>query len=171
MYQEILFEIRPELVIETGTAFGGSALFLATMLEVLGTGEVLSIDIAQKPSRPTHRRLFYRIGSSTSPEILKEAGERARAASRVVVILESDHRKSHVLEELNRYAPLVTPGSYLIVEDTHINGNPVFKDFGPGPREAVLEFLLSHPEFEPDHSKERFLMTFNPGGFLKRRSP
>jgi cephalosporin hydroxylase len=86
----------------------------------------------------------------------------------VLVILDSDHHGDHVARELQAYAPIVTPGSYLIVEDTNLNGNPVAPNFGEGPWEAVRSFLKSHKEFEADPSMEKFLLTFNPGGFLKR---
>ena len=87
-----------------------------------------------------------------------------------MVILDSDHTRNHVLKELELYSELVSKGSYLIVEDSNINGHPVYSGFGqgPGPWEAVLEFLPKHPEFEIDRTKEKFLMSFNPNGFLKK---
>ncbi len=168
VYQEILHELRPDLILETGTARGGSALFLASMFDLLGSGAVVSIDIVRRPEWPTHPRVTYLTGSSTSGPILEEVRRRTAAASRVMVILDSDHRKDHVLEELTAYAPLVTKGSYLIVEDTNINGRPVFPGFGPGPGEAVDDFLAANPSFERDLQRERFFVTFNPGGYLRR---
>jgi len=85
-----------------------------------------------------------------------------------MVILDSDHKKDHVLGELQAYAPLVTKGMYLIVEDTNINGRPVFPGFGPGPGEAVDEFLAANRAFVRDPARERFFVTFNPGGYLRR---
>ena len=85
-----------------------------------------------------------------------------------MVILDSDHNRDHVLKEMELYSPLVTRGSYLVVEDTNINGNPVLADFGPGPAEAVREFLQHHNEFEVDRNMEKFYMTFSPGGYLRR---
>jgi cephalosporin hydroxylase len=86
-----------------------------------------------------------------------------------MLILDSDHRKDHVLQELRLLAPLVTPGCYLVVEDTNMNGNPVVPRFGPGPREALQEYLAEVPGmWEVDRHRERMLMTFNPGGYLKR---
>ena len=87
----------------------------------------------------------------------------------VIVILDSDHSYAHVLEELRLYAPLVTSGSYLVVEDTNVNGHPVDPDHGPGPMEAVLDFLRESDEFAVDESREKFLLTFNPHGFLRKR--
>lgn len=168
VYQEILHETRPDIVLETGTARGGSALFLASMFDLLGSGEVVSIDIVRRPEWPVHPRITYLTGSSTSAPILEQVRRRVAGAARVMVILDSDHKKDHVLDELREYAPLVTKGSYLIVEDTNINGRPVFPGFGPGPGEAVDDFLKGHPAFVRDLSRERFFVTFNPGGYLQR---
>jgi cephalosporin hydroxylase len=92
----------------------------------------------------------------------------ARASGTVMVVLDSDHSAAHVLDELRAYAPLVTPGSYLVVEDTNINGHPVFDSFGPGPTEAVTKFLDESSAFVVDRSREKFLLTFNPSGWLRR---
>lgn len=169
-YQEILHEVQPELIIETGTYLGGSTLFLASIADVLGRGEVLSIDSARQDHLPRHRRITYLTGSSTSETILRQVRRRAKGKSRVLVILDSGHARDHVLAEMQAYAPLVTPGSYLVVEDTNLNGHPVEGDHGPGPAEAVAEFLASHDEFVRDESREKFLLTFNPGGYLKKRA-
>jgi cephalosporin hydroxylase len=85
-----------------------------------------------------------------------------------MVVLDSDHHRDHVRNELRLYSDMVSPGCYLIVEDTHFNGHPIVPKFGPGPWEAVEEFLAAHPNFERDRSRERFLLSFNPGGWLKR---
>jgi cephalosporin hydroxylase len=169
VYQELLWELRPELIIETGTAHGGSALYLASLCETIGTGEVISVDIGEWPHRPAHRRLTYVVASSTDPQVVAELADRAASAGVVLVVLDSDHRRDHVLAELRAYAPLVTPGSYLVVEDTNINGHPVYQQFGPGPMEAVADFLKDRDDFQIDHSREKFLCTFNPGGWLRRR--
>ena len=168
VYQEILHETRPEVILETGTARGGSALFLASILDMLGGGDVVSIDIVRRPEWPTHPRVTYVTGSSTSAAVLDEVRRRIAGKSRVMVILDSDHKKDHVLGELQAYAPLVTKGMYLIVEDTNINGRPVFPGFGPGPGEAVDEFLAANRAFVRDPARERFFVTFNPGGYLRR---
>jgi len=170
LYQEILHDVRPDLVIETGTAFGGSALFLGSMCDVLGSGRIVSIDTEARPGLPTHPRVEYLVGSSVSGDVLGQVRARAAAASTVMVILDSDHSMAHVLAELTAYAPLVTPGSFLIVEDTNLNGHPVEPDHGPGPMEAVLAFLPTHPEFKPDPDKEKFFLSFNPKGFLRREA-
>jgi cephalosporin hydroxylase len=117
-----------------------------------------------------HRhRLTYVVASSTDPQVVAQVAERARTAGTVLVVLDSDHSRDHVLAELRAYAPLVTPGSYLVVEDTNVNGHPVYEAFGPGPMEAVLDFLKERDDFEVDRSREKFLLTFNPGGWLRKR--
>jgi cephalosporin hydroxylase len=167
-YQEILFETRPALVVETGTHEGGSALFLAQMLDLLGGGDVASIDVLDRPGRPAHPRIRYVTGSSGDPELVGGVFRGRPPGERRLVILDSDHSRAHVLRELELFAPRVPPGGYVVVEDSNANGNPVLPDFGPGPREAIEEFLAAHPEFEADRSREKFLMTFNPGGYLRR---
>ena len=169
VYQELLWELRPGLIIETGTAHGGSGLYLASLCETIGSGEVVSVDIGEWPDRPAHPRLTYVVASSTDPAVVAQLAERAAGAGTVLVVLDSDHSRDHVLTELRAYAPLVTPGSYLVVEDTNINGHPVYEAFGPGPMEAVQDFLKERDDFEVDRSREKFLLTFNPGGWLRRR--
>jgi cephalosporin hydroxylase len=169
IYQEILFETRPDLIVEAGTAFGGSALFFASMCDLLAHGEVVTIDVMDVPGRPVHPRIRYLRGSSIAPEIVAHVASLA-SARRVLAVLDSDHHREHVLAELRAYAPLVCPGSYLIVEDTNLNGNPVLPGCEPGPREAVIEFLAQDARFEPDASREKLYLTFNPGGYLRRKA-
>jgi len=168
IYQEIIYETRPDLIIECGTASGGSALYLASICELLGCGQVITIDINPQPDRPPHPRITYLTGSSTSPEIIEQVRALAAGATRVMVVLDSDHHKDHVLQELRIYSTLVTVGCYLIVEDTNLNGHPVAPDFGPGPWEAVEEFLGENHDFEIDKSREKFMLTANENGYLKR---
>jgi cephalosporin hydroxylase len=168
-YQEILFEVRPELIIETGTYLGGSALFLASICDLLGHGEVLTIDSQRQDGLPVHPRITYLNGSSTSRGILRRVRERAAGKTPVLVLLDSGHGRDHVLAELRAYAPLVTAGSYLVVEDTNLNGHPVEGEHGPGPAEAVAEFLAHDDRFVRDAGREKLLLTFNPGGYLKKK--
>lgn len=169
-YQEILYEVRPDLIIETGTCFGGSALLLAQLCDLLGHGRIITVDIESREDRPVHPRITYLTGSSTAPDIVSQLTGSARQESRVIVILDSDHSKGHVSAELRALADLVTLGSYLIVEDTNVNGHPVASDHGPGPMEALEEFLAEHHEFNIDLRGEKFLLSFNPRGYLKRVS-
>ena len=117
--------------------------------------------------RPVHRRISYLRGSSTDPAILAEV-RAAAAGKRVMVVLDSDHAAGHVAAELASYHDLVAVGCYLIVEDTNVNGHPVWPDFGPGPMEALDEFLVGRDDFVSDLDRERFLLTMNPRGFLRR---
>ena len=171
VYQEILFERRPDLIVETGTFFGGTAHFLACMCDLVDNGRIITIDIRERQParRPRHPRIEYRTGSSTAPEIVAGVIEAVQPGERVMVILDSDHRKHHVQDELRAYAPLITPGDYLIVEDTNVNGHPVTPEHGPGPMEAVDEFLAGTDEFFIDDAREKFFLTFNPRGYLRRK--
>jgi cephalosporin hydroxylase len=168
IYQEIIYEIKPDLIIETGTAYGGSALYLAHLCDLMGKGNVVTVDIENQAKRPKHSRIEYLTGSSVDPVILSKMGERVQKAKTVLVILDSDHRKPHVFQELQCYGPWVTKDSYLIVEDTNVNGHPVDPEYGPGPMEAVEDFLKGNNQFAADRQREKFYLTFNPSGYLKR---
>jgi len=164
VYQEILFEKRPGLVVETGTSHGGSALYIAHVMDHLGHGLVITID--KNPTEtPAHPRITYVHGSSTDPAIVELIRGMA-ADKQTMVVLDSDHSAAHVLAELNAYADLVSVGQYLIVEDTNLNGHPVYKEYGPGPWEALQHFTNRDGRFEADRRREKYLFTFNPGGFL-----
>jgi cephalosporin hydroxylase len=171
VYQELLHEVRPDLIVETGTQFGGSAYFLASMCELLGHGRVISVDIEERPGRPEHPRLEYLLGSSASAEIVARVKATAAHARSVLVVLDSEHSCDHVLEELHAYGPLVMRGSHLIVEDTNINGHPILRNYGPeraGPMEAIDEFLRGGAPFMVDSSREKFVLSFSPRGVLRR---
>ncbi len=166
-YQELVVKLRPAIVVETGTHLGGSAMFLASILDLVGAGEVVSVDILDNPRRPRHPRIRYITGSSVDPAIVGEVT--AIVAGRpCIVIFDSDHSRDHVLAELRAYADCVPVGSYLVVEDSNVNGHPTWPDWGPGPWEAVEAFLAEDPRFVRDPDMERFLLTLNPGGFLRR---
>jgi cephalosporin hydroxylase len=168
IYQEILVETRPDIVIECGTAWGGSALFLASILDMVRNGRVVTVDVTEEARRPDHPRITYLPGSSTDPDVVERITSEIGADDSVMVILDSDHRAPHVRRELELYSPLVSPRCYLVIEDTNLNGHPVLGEFGPGPAEAVRDFLASDPPFAIDRSREKLLMTFNPGGYLRR---
>jgi len=140
VYQEIIHETQPDLIVECGTYQGGSAAFLAAMLDLAGKGSVLSIDCTEFPRPQAHPQIRYLTGSSVDPTILAEVDRAARMSSSTLVILDSDHSYPHVLQELRCYHPFVTLDNYLIVEDSNINGNPVLPDFGPGPAEGIFIF-------------------------------
>ena len=167
IYQEILFRTRPDVIIETGTLFGGSALYLASMCDLLGNGRVITIDVEENKERPRHPRILYLTGSSVAPEVVDRVKVEVADASRVMVILDSDHHDDHVLRELQVYGPLVTENCYLIVEDTP--AGELFPElWGAGPSAAVKEYMRSDKSFVIDQDCEKFLLTFNPGGYLKR---
>ena len=170
VYQEIVAETRPELIVETGTYRGGSAFFLASICDLLGAGEVVSIDIEPlRDDYPAHPRVTYLGGrSSTDPEVVAEVRGRARE-KRTLVVLDSDHSQAHVEEELRAYAPMVPVGCYVIVEDSNIG--QIRKDLMPGPLQAIETFLAGNREFEVDRAREKFLITFNPSGYLRRVAP
>lgn len=170
-YQEIFAERRIDWVLETGSRHGGSALYFADLLVLNGArGRVISIDVdAASNQVREHPRIDFLLGDSGS----QETAERVRAmlpADRgaLFVILDSDHAKAHVLRELAVYLPLMRQGDYLVVEDTCVNGHPVRPSFGPGPYEAVEQFLGEHPgAFAADRKREaKFGFTASPGGYL-----
>jgi cephalosporin hydroxylase len=169
-YQEILHEQRPDLIVETGTYLGGSALFFAHLFDLLGHGRVITIDL-QLRGRVEHDRVTHLEGDALSPGILSKVEAAVASARRVLVVLDDDHSAAHVLKELNAYGRFVTPGSYLVVEDTNVNGHPVFPEHGPGPMEAVRDFLATDRSFEIDRSREKFLLTYFPDGWLRKRRP
>lgn len=170
IYQEIISDLRPDLIIETGTFDGGSAFYLASVCDMLGHGEIITVDIEDVPGRPVHDRITYVIGSSVSDEAVAAVAAKAAGQKTVLVLLDSDHTQQHVLAELRRYHGFVTPGSYIVVEDTNINGHPVLPGLGPGPMEAVDAFLGENTDFEIDPTRERFMLTFNPRGYLRRKA-
>ncbi len=164
--QETIAEVRPELLIECGTYQGGSSLFIAHLFDLMGSGSVITIDI-RKMHNLSHPRITFLIGSSTSEEVVESVRKRAKAThGPIMVILDSDHSQQHVRRELECYAPLVTPGSYCLVQD----GIDVFHNGDLGPLPAIEEFLKITTDFEVDEERsERFLITHHPKGWLKRK--
>lgn len=185
--QEILWEVQPDLVVETGIAHGGSLIFSASMLELIAScggpeGSVLGIDIDIREhnrraieQHPLFKRIDMFEGSSTSTAIIERVHDRARGKRRVLVCLDSNHTQDHVLAELNAYASLTTVGSYCVVFDTVIEELPedMFPDRpwgkGDNPETAIREFLKKHGEFEVDRRMDNKLqISVARGGYLKR---
>ncbi|MEJ2671400.1 MAG: CmcI family methyltransferase [Deltaproteobacteria bacterium] len=172
---ELMQRLRPVVILETGTHHGASAIFYAEMAKLFDIAcTVITIDINPKWSiAPESKNIVSLVGYSVDPEIVEKAeaiirGKTEKNPGHVMVMLDSDHSEANVSQELELFHPLVTVDSYLIVEDTNINGHPVAPEHGPGPWEAVDKFLAGHAEFVPDRDCERFLLTFNPRGWLKR---
>jgi len=180
--QEIIWSIKPQLIIETGIAHGGSLIFYASMLELLGGGGmVLGIDIdirahnrVEIEKHPMFKRIKMIEGSSIDKEIISQVYAFSKGKSPILVVLDSMHTHAHVLEELKAYSPLVTNGSYLIVFDTVVEDMP--EDFFPdrpwgkgnNPKTAVWEFLKSDDRFVVDEEMEhKLLITVAPNGYLK----
>jgi len=169
VYQELLWKVRPDVVVEIGNAFGGSTLALAHLLDHIGTGRVIAVDIQHDtfyPAVGTHPRIELITLDATLA--LPEVRRRIRPGERVMVIEDSDHTYDNTLAVLRAYGPLVTSGSYLIVEDSHCHHG---LDYGPvpGAYEAIADFLRECPEFQSDRECEHFFITFNPTGYLKKR--
>lgn len=179
--QEIVWDVAPDLIIETGIAHGGSLIFYASILELLGKGEVLGIDIeirdhnrVEIEKHPMFKRITMIEGSSVSAEVLEKVQRFAEGKQRVLVCLDSNHTHDHVLKELEAYSPLVTRGSYLVVFDTIIDDLPdeLWRDrpWGKGnnPKTAVWEFLERNNRFIIDKDIEnKLLISVAPDGYLK----
>jgi len=180
--QEIIWQVKPDLIIETGIAHGGSIIFYASMLELLGgDGQVLGIDIdirehnrVEIEKHPMFKRITMIEGSSIDEKIAKQVHDFAKDKKQILVVLDSMHTHDHVLKELELYSPLVTKGSYLVVFDTAIEDMP--EDFfsdrpwgkGNNPKTAVWEFLKTNNRFEIDTAMEnKLLITVAPDGYLR----
>lgn len=162
VYQEIIWETRPQFIIETGSHKGGGALFFASICDLIGKGKVITIDVDvdEIASRTlSHPRVRVISGDSVSDAVISQVGEIVGNQT-AMVSLDSSHSKDHVLREMELYSEFVSPGNYLVVEDTGLRG------LGPG--KAVKEFLRNRQDFVRDRTREKFLYTGFPGGFLKR---
>lgn len=180
MMQELLYKVRPAVVVETGVAHGGSAVFYASILKLLGRGRVIAVDVEIRKynrlaiqSHPLSDLITLIDGSSTDQKVVTTVRELIADRRPVVVALDSNHSREHVRQELELYSPLVAPGSYVVVFDTVMDlvadtpsGTADWRDTGAAP--AVREFLASHPEFEIDRYYNRLGATYCQDGFLRR---
>ena len=181
--QELIWKVKPAVVVETGVAHGGSLVFSASMLELLGgEGRVIGVDIDIRPhnrqaieSHPMAKRIMLVQGSSVDPAVVRQVADAIGGRGPVLAILDSNHTHDHVLQELKLYSPLVTRGSYLVVMDTAIEEMPAGSfpdrpwDKGNNPKTAVHEFLKADPRFRIDKDMEaKLLITVAPDGYLER---
>ena len=169
VYQQIIFEVRPEFIIEIGNAEGGSTLYLAHLLDLLGAGKVIAVDIDHTIFQPRHPRIELVTGDSLSEQTLATV-ERHAGEGRGMVIHDGDHSRNHVLNDLRAYSRFVSKGGYLIVEDTVADLFRAGDGLGSvnGPMGAVEQFLREDSRFRTDLECEFFVATYNPRGFLKR---
>lgn len=178
--QEMLWKVQPDVVIETGVAHGGSLVLSASILELIGKGKVIGIDIEIRPhnraaieAHPLKKRIELIEGSSISPETLAKVRGLIEGAKTVLVMFDSNHTRAHVLEELRLYSPLVTPGSYMVAHDGAQewvwdipSGKAAWKN--DGPLDAIREFLASNRAFQVDSHYTRLGITSSPEGYLRR---
>lgn len=178
--QQIIFDQRPRVIVETGTHRGGSAVYYASLLRLLGGGRVVSVDI-EIPDQvrqaiagsPLGDMITLVRGDSKAPQVVTEVRRLVGEESNVLVMLDSNHSRAHVLAELRSYRGFIPVGGYLVAMDTICHdlwdlphGAPEWRE--DNPLLAVKDFLREHPEFEADRSREQFLVTYAPGGFLRR---
>jgi cephalosporin hydroxylase len=175
-YQEIIFSLKPSLIIEFGTFMGGSALFFASVLKSIGhKSKILSVDIDHSRVSPLAKlnpQIELMLDSSTSPQVAtKIAILKQEFPGKIFAILDSNHTKEHVLGEMLLLRPILKSGDYLVVEDSNINGHPVLPGWGEGPYEAMQEYFSRYPDdYVRDRDREqKFGFTFATEGFLVRR--
>ena len=167
LYPMIMYDKKPDFVIETGTYLGGSALFFASMCDIIGHGQVISVDRRELGRRPNHPRITYITGRCTAVDTLATVGEMVKGKTSMVV-LDSDHRSSHVKRELTHYSPFVTKDQYLIVEDTFLGTKIKWKYSPDSPKIAVDWFLARNKDFVDDQLEKHYILSMCPGGFLRR---
>ena len=173
MYAELIHRVKPDVIIELGTAKGGSALFFSAMQHLVKDGLVITIDQNETPECLEDELVSDMLpirGMTQDAEVVAEVRGIVKIRNEPIVMLSHDagHLTYQVLADLELYAPLVTPGSYCVVEDTNIEGNPIGHEGVMGPGKAVAQFLEDNDGWEVDRKCERFGLTFNPGGWLRR---
>lgn len=186
--QEVIYRLQPDVIVETGVAHGGSAVYYASLCQLIGKGRVIGVDIEIRPHNreaiqrhPLSHLITLIEGDSTSPETVGKIKSLVQPGGEVMILLDSGHSKQHVLAELGAYHPLVTPGSYIVAMDGIMKdlydvprGKPEW--VWDNPTAAVTEFLTHHPEFELEQPRWPFNesalrenVTYSPGAWLRRR--
>ncbi|MDA8135387.1 MAG: CmcI family methyltransferase [Desulfobacteraceae bacterium] len=180
-YQQILFTQKPDYIIECGAFQGGSTLFFADTLSLIGKGKIVSVDICERAERwfpqvEAHERTILIPGSSVAPDIVSQVKNVVKDGKSFFVILDSLHTQAHVLAEMESYGPLLTKGNYMIVEDSNLNGHPLPPEWHTqtmregGPFEAVQEYMKKYSDFQIDKDMEnRFLFSYAPSGYLVKQ--
>ena len=172
LHQEVINDLRPGLIVECGVRFGGSTLYYASILDQIGSGTLLGVDIdlSAVDQRVTDHPRVELLEVSSNASIVAARIRSSRGDRPVFVVLDSNHSRDHVYAELETITPSLRVGDYVIVEDSNINGHPVRPGWGPGPWEAVENFIADHPDiYEHDRAREsKFGWTFAPNGFLTR---
>lgn len=159
IFQEIIYEVKPDLIVELGSRYGGSATWLGDVCENFGHGYVITFEISDSVIAPPHPRVdFIRTNCLIGVATHKVKDAIAKYGSKVLVIDDAEHTEYAVSKALEIYSPFVSKGSYFIVEDTNVTAA----------KEAVEKFLPNHPEYEIDKSCHKFFLTFNPNGYLKK---
>lgn len=161
LYQQAIWANKPDFIIETGTKFGGSALFFADMLELTGKGKVITVDI-NAVNTPPHPRVTYLKGPSTNADILKQVREFVKDGT-VMVVLDSNHSRRHVKRELYYYGPMVTKNQYMVVEDCYTRGDKKY-----GPAEAIEWYLGRTRAFKREDVTAQFIIAITRDGWLRR---
>lgn len=184
--QEVIWATKPDVIIETGVARGGSVLFMASLLEMIGKGKVIGVDIDIRAhnrdtieSHPMSKRVVLIEGGSVDSDTVARVRAEIPAGAKVMVVLDSDHSRDHVLAECRAYGPMVTPGCYLVVADTIVAHLPETSkarnrsralEVGNDPAEAARIYLSETPEFEVDPVLNgKLILTSSPGGYLRRK--
>ncbi len=169
MYQELVNQLRPDTIVLAADDRGlsGRALFIAALCDVLGHGEVVAVGRENGDDDFEHPRITRVVGNAESADVAAQVIARVGPEPRAFVVLGLGELM-RVIASFEHYSPLVPVGGYVVVENTVVNGHPVASGFGPGPHEAVVNILGRHPEFVSDPTVERYTLTFNRNGFLRR---
>ena len=172
IYQEIIHEVRPEILLEIGSGMGSSSLYFAHLFDLLGEGTVVTVDQDRSYFRVSHPRIVLVTGDSNSDEVRRQIYDLCEG-KRVMIIHDANHTCESVARDLELYSPLVPPDSYFVVEDgisdlfSPTDGLGVWEDWG---YHAAVNFAATHPNWKIDLERERYIFTYNPHGYLKRLS-